>query len=63
MTSDFVISVTSEMLWTAIAIGAFPIGASLLVSLVISVIQVATQVQEMSLTFVVQFTFLQAKVT
>jgi len=52
MTSDFALALTNEMLWTAILIAAPPIGLSLLVGLTISIIQVATQVQEMSLTFV-----------
>jgi len=40
------------MFWTAILIGGPAIGLSLLVGLTISILQVATQVQEMSLTFV-----------
>ena len=52
MSSDLALNLTNEMLWTAIYIGAPAIGLSLLVSLLISVLQVATQIQEMSLTFV-----------
>jgi len=52
VSNDLALQLTNEMLWTAILIAAPPIGLSLLVGLVISVVQVATQVQEMSLTFV-----------
>ena len=52
MTIDFAIALASEMLWTAILIAAPILGLSMLVGLVISVIQVVTQIQEMSLTFV-----------
>lgn len=52
VSSDFALTIISEMLWTALLI-SFPILAlSMLVGLVISVFQVVTQVQEMSLTFV-----------
>lgn len=52
MTRDLALELTNQMLWTAILIGAPAIGLSLLVGLAISVFQVATQIQEMSLTFV-----------
>jgi len=52
MTSDFALALTNEMLWTAILISAPVLGLSMLVGLLISLIQVVTQVQEMSLTFV-----------
>lgn len=52
MTSDLALALTSEMLWTAITIGAPILGFSMLVGLLISIMQVVTQVQEISLTFV-----------
>jgi len=52
LTSDLALQLTNELLWTAILIAAPPIGLSLLVGVGISILQVATQVQEMSLTFV-----------
>ena len=52
MTSDFAMALTQDMLWTAILISAPVLGLSMLVGLLISVFQVVTQLQEMSLTFV-----------
>lgn len=52
MTSDFALALSSEMLWTAVLISAPILGLSMLVGLLISILQVVTQVQEMSLTFV-----------
>ena len=52
MTSDFALALTNEMLWTAIMISAPVLGLSMLVGLTISIFQVVTQIQEMSLTFV-----------
>ena len=52
MSSDFALMLTNDMLWTAITISAPVLGFSLLVGLIISIFQVVTQVQEMSLTFV-----------
>lgn len=52
MTSDFAMALTTEMLWTAILIAGPVLGLSMLVGLLISILQVVTQVQEMSLTFV-----------
>lgn len=52
MTPDFALVLTQDMLWTAILISAPVLGLSMLVGLLISVVQVVTQVQEMSLTFV-----------
>lgn len=40
------------MLWTAVLVGAPVIGMAMLVGLVVSVLQVVTQIQEMTLTFV-----------
>ena len=52
MTSDFAIALTNEMLWTAILVCAPVLGLSMLVGLIISMFQVVTQIQEMSLTFI-----------
>lgn len=52
MTTDMALGLVREMLWTGLMIGAPVIGASMVVGLIISVIQVVTQIQEMTLTFV-----------
>jgi len=52
MTADFALVLTNEMLWTAILLAAPVLGFSMLVGLLISIFQVVTQIQEMSLTFV-----------
>lgn len=52
MTPDFAVALTSEMLWTAILVCAPVLGLSMLVGLIISMFQVVTQIQEMSLTFI-----------
>ena len=52
MSNDLALVLSNQMLWTAIMVGGPVIGLALLVSLLVSVIQVATQIQEMSLTFV-----------
>lgn len=52
MTPELAITLNNEMLWTAILL-AFPVlGLSTLVGLLISIMQVVTQVQDISLTFV-----------
>lgn len=52
MTPDLALALTDDMLWTAILVALPVLGLSMLVGLVISIVQVVTQVQEMSLTFV-----------
>ena len=52
MSSDFALAIGSEMLWTAILISAPILGLSMLVGLLVSMVQVVTQIQEISLTFV-----------
>ncbi|HHJ13910.1 MAG TPA: flagellar biosynthesis protein FliQ [Gammaproteobacteria bacterium] len=52
MTSDLALALTNDMLWTGIIIAAPVLGLSMLVGLLISIFQVVTQIQEMSLTFV-----------
>lgn len=52
MTNDLAIALIDEMLWTALLISGPVLGLSMLVGLLISIFQVVTQIQEMSLTFV-----------
>ncbi len=52
MSSDLALALTNDMLWTAILIAAPVLGLSMLTGLIISIFQVVTQIQEMSLTFV-----------
>ena len=52
MSSDLALTLTSDMLWTASLISLPILGHSMLVGLTISIIQVVTQIQEMSLTFI-----------
>lgn len=52
MTSDFALGLVNEMLWTGILVAGPVLGLSMLVGVLISIFQVVTQIQEMSLTFV-----------
>jgi flagellar biosynthesis protein FliQ len=52
LSSQTALSMTSDMLWTAVMIAAPLIAATTLVAVLVSVLQVVTQVQESSLTFV-----------
>ena len=52
MGSDRALSFLNQMLWDAALVSAPILGAILLVGVVISVLQVATQIQEMTLTYV-----------
>lgn len=52
LTSGLALGLTSDMLWTAILLSAPLIGATTLVALLVSILQVVTQIQESSLTFV-----------
>lgn len=52
MTQDLALQLTRDMLWTAMMIGAPIIGVATVVGLVVSILQVITQIQEMTLTFV-----------
>jgi flagellar biosynthesis protein FliQ len=49
---DFALSLTSDMLWTAVKLAAPLIGFTMLVGLLVSILQVVTQIQESSLAFV-----------
>lgn len=52
MQPDLALHMMRDLLWTAFIVSAPVLGLTMLVGLVISVLQVVTQVQEMSLTFV-----------
>lgn len=52
MSPDFALALSSEMLWTAMLIAAPVLAVALLVGLLISIFQVVTQIQEMTLTFI-----------
>jgi flagellar biosynthesis protein FliQ len=49
---DLALSLASDMLWTAMRIAGPLIGIAMLAGLLISVVQVITQIQESSLSFV-----------
>jgi len=52
MHADLAMRMLADLFWTGLLVCAPVLGATLLVGLVVSVLQVATQVQEMSLTFI-----------
>lgn len=52
MTPDLALHMMREALWAVFLVSAPVLGLSMLVGLVISILQVVTSVQEMSLTFV-----------
>ena len=52
MHADFAIRMMADLFWTALLVSLPVLATTMLVGLSISVLQVATQVQEMSLTFV-----------
>lgn len=52
MHPDLALHMMSDLFWTALVVCAPVLGLTMLVGLVISILQVVTQVQEMSLTFV-----------
>lgn len=52
MHSDLAVAMMADLLWTGLAICLPLLGLVMLVGLSISLLQVVTQVQEMSLTFV-----------
>ena len=51
MSADLALQLMGDLLMAALLIGAPIMGLSMLVGLLISILQVVTQVQEMSLTF------------
>jgi flagellar biosynthetic protein FliQ len=50
--SDLALKITADLLWTGLLVCAPVLGLTLAVGLVVSILQVITQVQELSLTFV-----------
>ena len=50
--SDLAIQLLADVLWNALLISAPLLGVTLIVGLLVSVLQVVTQVQEMSLTYI-----------
>lgn len=52
MTIDMVLRLLAELCWTGLKVCAPVLGLTLVVGLCISILQVVTQVQEMSLTFI-----------
>jgi flagellar biosynthetic protein FliQ len=52
MQTDLALRLLSDMLWTGLLVCLPVLGLTLLVGLAISVLQVVTQVQEMSLAFI-----------
>ena len=52
MHSDLAIAMMADLFWTGLLVCLPVLGLVMLVGLLISVVQVVTQVQEMSLTFV-----------
>lgn len=52
MHSDLALKMTADLFWTGLLVCLPVLGVTMLVGLVISVLQVVTQVQEMSLTLV-----------
>ena len=52
MSSDLALRMLAELLWTGLLISLPLLGLTMLVGAFISIVQVVTQVQEMSLTFV-----------
>jgi len=52
LSSDLALALSTDMLWTAIYISAPILGFSMLVGVLISIFQVVTQIQEVSLTFI-----------
>lgn len=52
MNIDTALSIVTQTLWTGMVVAAPILGVALLVGVVISIVQVVTQIQEMTLTFV-----------
>lgn len=52
LNSDFALALASDMLWTALLVSLPVLLLSMLVGLLVSVLQVVTQIQEVSLTFI-----------
>jgi len=52
MSPDFALALSNQMLWTVLLIASPVLGLAMLVGLIVSIFQVVTQIQEMSLTFI-----------
>ncbi len=52
MKSDLALQLLSDVLWNALLISAPLLAVTLIVGLLVSILQVVTQVQEMSLTYI-----------
>jgi len=52
MNQEFIIYIASQMLWTMTKVAGPILLASLLVGLIVAIFQSATQIQEMTLTFI-----------
>lgn len=52
MNADLALHLSTEMLWTAVLVAGPVMAVALGVGLIISIFQVVTQIQEMTLTFV-----------
>ena len=52
MQGDLAIRVTADLFWTGLVVCLPVLGITMLVGLLVSVVQVVTQIQEMSLSFV-----------
>ncbi|MCX7274089.1 MAG: flagellar biosynthetic protein FliQ [Burkholderiales bacterium] len=52
MTADLALQLMGDMLIASMLVGAPILGLSMLVGLLVSILQVVTQIQEMSLTFI-----------
>jgi len=52
MHADLALKMMSDLFWTGLLVSMPVLGATMVIGILISVLQVVTQVQEMSLTFV-----------
>lgn len=52
MTPDFIVSIGKEMIWMVLIVGAPMLVLGMIVGITIAVFQAATQIHEMTLTFV-----------
>ena len=52
MQSDLALKITADLFWTGLLVSLPVLGITMAVGLVLSVLQVVTQIQEMSITFV-----------
>lgn len=52
LTSDVALALGADTLWTALLVSLPVLGLSMLVGLLVSILQVVTQIQEVSLTFI-----------